>query len=267
MDEPLLYAVIGGDVRDSLSPPMHNAAFKKYGINARYMAISKSSVEEAVEIIENLKIEGANITMPFKEKILRYLHRVEGIAARIGAVNTVLRRNNRLWGYNTDATGALRALQRFTEVKDSRVLIIGGGGAGKAIGTALAEHADVLILDRKEERVNALIRQGMKADKLNLENLEKELRRSHILINATPVGMRENRSLVPAEFLSDGLVVMDIVYIPLRTKLLRDALLRGCRVIDGLWMLAEQAAESFRIWMGIEVDAEYMRSAALEALR
>ncbi|ASJ16268.1 shikimate dehydrogenase [Thermococcus chitonophagus] len=265
--ETRVYAVIGNPVRHSLSPTMHNALFKKYSLNAVYVAfeVSRENAREAVEGIRVLGIAGVNVTMPLKEEVARYVELSEDARA-IGSVNTIVNSNGKLLGYTTDGIGARRALERFTTLEGANVLILGAGGAGKAIAYELSKVASVVVLNRTVEKAKALEDFGVKGDALTPENLEYYLELADVLINATSVGMNEDRSLVPREMLKPGLVVMDIVYKPLITRLLREAKEKGCTIVDGLWMLVYQGAESFKLWTGIEADVELMRRVALERL-
>ncbi|AFK23195.1 shikimate dehydrogenase [Pyrococcus sp. ST04] len=267
--ETKVYAVIGKPVRHSLSPVMHNALFKKYGINAVYVAfeVFPEQLRDAILGVRALGIAGLNVTMPHKEKIIEYLDKVSPDSKAISSVNTVINSNGELIGYTTDGTGARKALERFTNVEGSRVLILGAGGAGKAIAYELAKYSDVVVLNRTPEKARALEKFGIKGDALTMENLSYYIEWADILINATSVGMGKYESLVPKELLREGLVVMDIVYKPIKTKLLKDAEKAGCLTVDGLWMLVYQGAESFKLWTGIHPDVELMRRVALEGLR
>ena len=262
-----LYGLIGKPVEHSLSPVIHNALFKRYNINAVYLAFEVDDLDSAVRGIKALKISGLNITMPYKERILEFLDELSEEAGAIGSVNTVVNRAGELIGYNTDAVGVLKALKHFTEVKDRRILILGAGGAGKAIARALSRLAKVVVLNRTERKAKELEKFGLKGEKLSRESLEYYLSWADILINATSIGMNEDKSLIPKELLRKNLTVFDIIYSPLETRLLRDARKVGCLTVDGLWMLIYQGAESFRLWTGIDPDVGFMRKVALEALR
>ena len=263
-----LYGVIGFPARHSLSPAMHNAAFKALGINAVYLAfeVHPDKLGEAIEGTRALGISGLNVTMPHKEAVVRFLDSLSGDSEEVGSVNTVVNRNGKLEGHTTDGIGARRALERVIEPNDRRILIIGAGGAGKAIAYELAKDNEVVVLNRTVERARALERFGAIGDSLNRANLVKYIEWAEILINATSVGMNSWEMPVPGELLNEKLVVMDIVYKPLKTRLLREAELRGCKTVDGLWMLVYQGIESFRLWTGLEPDENLMRRAALEGL-
>ncbi len=263
-----LYGVMGHPIGHSLSPTMQNAAFKELGINAVYIAfdVRPENVENAIRGIRALGISGMNVTMPLKESVLPYLDALSVDAEEIGSVNTIVNEGE-LMGYTTDGIGARKALERVTKLNGKNVLIIGAGGAGKAIAHEMAKTSEVVVLNRTVEKAKALERFGVKGDSLNFENLRRYLSWADVLINATSVGMNSDESLVPGSLLREDLVVMDIVYRPLKTRLLKDAEEAGCVVVDGLWTLVYQGAESFYLWTGRRVDPELMRRAALEGLR
>ncbi|AEC51236.1 shikimate 5-dehydrogenase [Pyrococcus sp. NA2] len=262
-----VYGLIGKPVRHSLSPIMHNALFEKYNINAVYLAfeVELGRLRDAIMGAKALGIMGLNVTMPHKVEVTKFLDELSDEAREIGSVNTIANEDGRLVGYNTDGIGARKALERVTEVEGSKVLILGAGGAGRAIAYELSKVAEVVVLNRTLEKAKELEKFGVKGD--SLEELPYYIEWADILINATSVGMGEERSIVPKNLLRPSLVVMDIVYKPLLTRLLRDARSMGCVTVDGLWMLVYQGAESFKIWTGVEVDVEFMRRVALEGLR
>ncbi|ACJ16624.1 aroE shikimate 5-dehydrogenase [Thermococcus onnurineus NA1] len=264
--ETVLYGLIGRPVSHSLSPAMHNALFRLYGMNAVYLAFEVSDLEGAIKGIRALGIRGLNVTMPHKETVVGHLDGLSSEAEALNSVNTVVNRGGELIGHNTDGVGARKALERFTKLKGRRVLIIGAGGAGKAIAHELSKVASVVVLNRTPERAKTLERFGIEVGRLERSRLEAEIRNADVLINATPVGMNEERSIVPPELLPEGAVVMDAVYTPPKTLLLREAEARGCLTVDGLWMLVYQGAESFRLWTGVSPDVDFMRRVALEGL-
>ncbi|NJE47463.1 shikimate dehydrogenase [Thermococcus sp. GR7] len=264
--ETVLYGLIGRPVSHSLSPAMHNALFRLYGMNAVYLAFEVSDLEGAIKGIRALGIRGLNVTMPHKETVVGHLDGLSSEAEALNSVNTVVNRGGELIGHNTDGVGTRKALERFTKLKGRRVLIIGAGGAGKAIAHELSKVASVVVLNRTPERAKTLERFGIEVGRLERSRLEAEIRNADVLINATPVGMNEERSIVPPELLPEGAVVMDAVYTPPKTLLLREAEARGCLTVDGLWMLVYQGAESFRLWTGVSPDVDFMRRVALEGL-
>ncbi len=265
--ETVLYGLIGHPVRHSLSPAMHNALFERHGINAVYLAFDVPS-ERLKATLEGLRVlsGGFNVTMPHKTAVAELVDSLSKGSEELESVNTVVNSNGELVGYTTDGLGARRALERAIELGGRRILVIGAGGAGRAIAYELAKDNEVVVLNRTLEKAKMLERFGVTGGRLSVENLKKYVRWAEIILNATPVGMNEERSVIPRELLTGDKVVMDIVYHPLKTRLLRNAEERGCKTVDGLWMLVYQATESFRLWTGITPDAEFMRRVALEGL-
>ncbi len=275
-----LCGVIGDPIEHSLSPVMHNAAFRELGLDYAYFAfhVPKESLKPAILGVVGLGIVGLNVTIPHKLQVLRYLDHVDEEASRLGAVNTVINRDGRLYGCNTDGIGALRALeQNGVTVKGKRSTLMGAGGASRAIAFKLSEHVrSMTILNRTKSRAASLARSlrryrniEVKVKELTEENLSETLRETDILINATPIGMWPNVDVTPVrkELLPSGLTVFDIVYNPIQTRLLHDASKRGCRVIDGVDMLVHQGAPAFKLWTGREAPIEVMRKAVLRALK
>ena len=265
--ETALYGLIGHPVKHSLSPAMHNALFERHGINAVYLAFDVPP-ENLKATLEGLRFlsRGFNVTMPHKTAVAELVDSLSKDSEELESVNTVINRNGKLVGYTTDGLGARRALERAIELGGRKVLVIGAGGAGRAIAYELAKDNEVVVLNRTLEKAKLLERFGVSGERLNGENLKKYVRWAEIVVNATSVGMNEERSVIPPELLAGDKVVMDIVYHPLRTLLLRSAEERGCKTVDGLWMLVHQAVESFHLWTGITPDAEFMRRVALEGL-
>ena len=245
-----LYGIIGNPVRHSLSPVIHNGAFRRMGLNAVYLAFEVNRLKEAVSGIRELGIRGLSVTIPFKTEILPYLDATEGVAGKIRAVNTLAVVGHRLVGYNTDCSGALEALEEKVDLKGRKVILLGAGGAARAIGFGLKEKGcEVVIFNRSVDRAEFLARE-LRCRYHPLSSI-KEMD-GDLLINATSVGMvpLDGESPVPKEVLREAMVVMDIVYWPLKTRLLRDAGERGCVTIDGLEMLARQGAAQLDIWTG-----------------
>lgn len=275
-------ALIGDPVWHSLSPTIQNAAFEHLGLDYVYVAfnVSAENLEKAILGVRGLGIYGLNITMPHKISIIKYLDILDESARRIGSVNTVLNRDERLVGYTTDGVGALNAL-RYAGVDPSgkKIVILGAGGASRAISFTLAEYArELIILNRTVERAVDLVRNirdalgdlvNVKAGELADRNLERELKDADILINATSIGMKPNDSETPVrcDFLHSNLTVFDIIYEPLETRLIREARIAGAKTIDGLSMLIHQGAASFEIWTGMRAPVEVMKEAALKKMR
>jgi shikimate dehydrogenase len=261
-----VYGILGRPVAHSLSPAMHNAAFRESGLPAVYVAFPVADLAQAVAGLRGLQIRGASVTIPLKEDIIPLLDEIDPQAANIGAVNTVVNRDGRLVGYNTDWLGALRALEEKTEIAGKRVLILGAGGASRAIAFGILEKGgQVAITDLEKDKALALSRH------LWVEVVAPDYLSQYpadILINATPVGMEPKSGDIPIdpELLPRFQVVMDIVYKPLTTRLLQEAGARGCQIIDGLRMLIHQATEQFTLWTGRPAPLEIMADAAYGSL-
>ena len=260
-DPPARFAVFGNPVGHSLSPIMHTAAFAATAFNGVYVAVPVPEIRPAVAGLRALGFRGASITIPHKESVMACLDEVEETARRIKAVNTIVNANGRLQGYNTDVSGAMRALKDKTPLTGRAVAILGAGGAARAVAFGiLAEGGRVTIFNRAAERGEKL------ADELQAEFRplsEFKAAPYEILVNTTPVGMapRVDDTPVAAETLRPGLVVMDIVYNPLKTRLLREAACAGCTTIDGLSMFVHQGARQFELWTGLKAPVDIMRMA------
>ncbi len=273
MNMKKIYGIIGDPVSHSHSPAMHNAAFEKLGMDAVYLAfrVSPEEVGDAIRGGKSLGIAGLNVTIPLKEKALFFVN-VEEVAKKIGAINTLDFSSGTPVGYNTDGIGSLRVLKETTcEINGKNVLILGAGGAAKAISFYLdADGARVTIANRTKERATQLASKLRNADSIGLDSeLRKYVKDSDILINATSVGMHPNEdaTLVNADMMHPDLVVFDIVYNPMETKLLNEAKRAGVKkVVDGVKMLVYQGAASFKIWTKREPPINVMENAVREAL-
>jgi shikimate dehydrogenase len=271
--------LLGDPVEGSLSPAMHNAAFRELGMAAVYVAVGvpRDFLGDIVNGIRSLGVKGFNVTIPYKITVIDLLDELDDSASSVEAVNTVVNSQGRLIGYNTDGEGALRALEeRLGLIRGKRVLLLGAGGAARAIAYALVkEGCGVTVANRtlsKAEALASIVKRRLNRElsviPLERSELEKALRETEILVNATSVGMYPNmkETLVTADMLHPGLVVMDIVYKPPMTMLLQEAEKAGATVINGLGMLVHQAGLSFRIWTGREPPIGVMRIAAERSL-
>jgi shikimate dehydrogenase len=274
--EPGLLGIIGKPVRSSLSPAMHQAALRRLGLDARYQAfeISPAQVPDVLRALSPLGFWGINVTIPYKELVLPFLDEVDPEAAAIGAVNTVVVRGGRLVGHNTDAEGFRLALEveGRTALRGARVLVVGAGGAARAVAYAcLARGCDSLLLaNRSAPRARSLGR-AMKtrfpaADIAATATAGRawasRVAASSVVVNTTPLGGRPGDPLpIPPEALRRGQTVMDIVYRPRRTPLLAAAAAAGARTVDGLQMLLHQGALAFALWTGREAPLAAMRRA------
>jgi shikimate dehydrogenase len=262
----LLYGVVGNPLRHTLSPALHNAAFAAMGLNAVYLAFETRDIAGAMEGVRALGLKGLSITLPYKSAVIPFMDEVEEPAREIGAVNTVVNRNGRLIGSNTDAAGALQALGRRLDPADRTALILGAGGAARAIGFMLKKTGvHLTVVNRSRERGEALARA---LDCAFRPWPEASGVPAGLIIQTTPVGMHpfEDQSPLPPEFFEKGMTVMDIIYNPLETRLLRMARERGCATISGLEMFLAQGAEQFRRWTGLEPPLRAMRDAVEQKL-
>jgi shikimate dehydrogenase len=261
-----LYGVVGFPLKHSLSPVMHNAAFLAIGLNAVYLAFETRDLEGCLQGMKALGIHGMSVTIPYKSAIISWLDEVDGMAKRIGAVNTVVNQEGRLIGHNTDATGAFKALKEKIDPSGKSCLIIGAGGAARAIGFILKEQGAVLTVANHSVKRGEDLAKSLECPFVPLEQMSDV--RADLLVQTTPVGMypRDDECLIPGEALKQGMVVMDIIYNPLETKLLRAARDRGCLTINGLDMFIHQGAEQFMLWTGIEAPLSVMTHAVREAL-
>ncbi len=267
-------AIFGHPVGHSLSPAIHNAAFAELNLNLVYVAhnIAKADLASAMQAIRVLNYRGLSITIPHKVSAMALVDEVDETARRIGCINTVVNEAGVLKGYNSDGLGALGALrQASVEPKGSDTVILGSGGAARAIAVTLAAQAaprrlTVLGVDAVELSALATSLRELEtceviANALDPANLEKSLTSAELLLHTTPVGMapQVDASVVPAALLRPGLSVFDAVYTPRRTKLLRDASERGARVIEGLEMFLGQALVQFELWTGKAAPRDTMR--------
>ena len=270
--------LIGNPVEHSLSPAIHNAAFQKLELNFVYLAFRVEAIGDAIKGLRSLgNFRGASVTIPHKVSAVSFLDSLEPTARHIGAINTIVAEGGILKGYNTDAIGALRALRESdVALKGRQVVMLGSGGAARAIAFALGAETGIdrfTILGIDEQERTVLVRDlrlkvGMAVQESLLDEsmLRKVLPDTHVLIHCTPTGMspKVQQTSVPAALLHSGLTVMDIVYNPRDTQLLKDAKAAGCRVIPGLEMFLHQAAAQFELWTNQAAPADVMR-AVLEA--
>jgi shikimate dehydrogenase len=266
--------LIGFPVEHSLSPAMHNAAFAELGLAYRYVLLPTPPGELAQRVGEytGAGLIGWNVTVPHKEGMVSLLDEMSDEVRAIGACNTVRVEGGRLRGFNTDTTGFMRGLEEAGGVEaDSRVVVLGAGGAARGVAWALrrAGH-EVIILSRKPEQASMLAtRLGARAGVLDQGTLERTLEGAALLVNCTPVGMWPDvgQSALPDEVrLPASLLVYDLVYRPRPTLMLQRAAQAGCRTQDGLSMLVYQGAAAFGLWTGRRAPVETMRQACMDEL-
>lgn len=263
-----VYGIIGDPIEHALSPVIHQKAFDALDVDAAFhrFPVRAGDVREAVEGASALGIEGLTVTMPHKESVaeLPFLE-TEDIAEQIGVVNTVDLADRR--GYNTDGVGVARALaENDVSIRGKRILLLGAGGAGKAIAYELAcrdGRLDIanIELPPAEAIVDVIRDSGGRATAKSLNEIPELLPAADILINATSVGMDEDASLVSPRDLRKDLVVFDIVHTPIETRLLRDAAAVGSQTIDGASLLLFQGVKAFELWTGIDAPIDVMEEA------
>jgi shikimate dehydrogenase len=279
--ETKLCGVIGNPVRHTLSPAMHNAAISHLRLDYAYLAFQVKNAElgDTIKGMRALGMRGLNVTIPHKVAVLQFLDELDEMALNMGAVNTIVNDNGKLKGYNTDAGGFLQSLLAAGfDPQNKKVVLLGAGGAARAVGFALAcNKAQITVLNRGIELEQAILlaqhlsraaTSEIKALALDESNLAKALKTADLVVNATSLGMTPNvqHTPVPAHLLKKELVVYDVVYSPLETRLLREAAACGCRTVSGLEMLVRQGALALELWTGQTAPVDVMRNAALAAL-
>ena len=263
-----MFALFGNPVGHSLSPLMHNATYKRMKIDAHYVPFCVKHLEDAVRGIRGLDIRGVSVTIPFKTAVMSYLDEVDESSLSIGAVNTILHDDKgRLKGYNTDWIGLIRDLKESLEIEGKTFVILGAGGAARAIVFGiLKEGGTPVIVNRTIEKGEEMAR-DFACSFYPLSEIGKI--KADCLINTTPVGMSPDseKSPIVRKALGNFRWVVDIIYNPLMTKLLRDAEEAGCVALTGMGMFVHQGAEQIKIWTGIEPPRAFMKGIVLEKLK
>ncbi|MHB9037585.1 MAG: shikimate dehydrogenase [Armatimonadota bacterium] len=276
-----ILGVFGHPISHSLSPVMHNAAIRSLDIDYIYVPfhVLPDNLGKAVDGIRALDIAGVNVTIPHKERIIDCLDEVSEQSMRARSVNTVVNRDGRLSGDTTDGRGFLRSAEaEWGKLDGSRVIVLGAGGSAKAICFALAEiGCEVVIANRTSERAGELVEglnsafgtQVARAVGTQREVLAEEVERADLLVNATSVGMSPDVDGIPisADLLHSSLLVYDLIYNPLKTRLVMEAQSRGAKAVTGLGMLIHQGALSFEMWTGREAPTQVMEAAVLQAIK
>ncbi|AGF59050.1 shikimate dehydrogenase [Clostridium saccharoperbutylacetonicum] len=271
-----LYCLIGSPVDHSGSPAMYNYSFQKLGIDSAYVAfdISEEKVSDAIAAFKTLNIRGANVTMPCKSEVVKYMDELSPAARIIGAVNTIINKSGKLTGHITDGVGFVRNLKEHgVDIKGKIITVLGAGGAATAIVVqcALDGAKEINIFNikdafyQKAEKTIENIKKEVPECVVNLCDLEDtqklngQIAASDILVNATRVGMHPNEEESPIKdtnVFTKELVVADVVYNPRKTKLLEDAEAVGCTIVPGIGMLLWQGAEAFKLYTGLEMPAD-----------
>lgn len=258
--------IIGDPVEHTLSPMMHNSAYEALGIDDQfvYMAarVRIEHVKEVVTAMRAMGFRGLTCTVPHKLEVMKYLDKIDEVARKIGAVNTVVNDKGVLYGYNTDWLGTVIPLEKITSLKGKKVVIIGAGGASKAIAFGVVEKgAKLKIYNRTFTKANELAQElGVQAGRFT--ELE-DIKSADIVINATSLGMAPNddKSPVPANFFHNKQIVFDAVYVPYETKFLKEAKTMGAKIIHGVEMLLYQGIAQFEYYTNLKAPEEVMRKA------
>ncbi|MBC2367993.1 shikimate dehydrogenase [Listeria booriae] len=265
-----LYCVIGNPIAHSLSPAMHTALLEKNQLDASYVPflLEEETFADAMLGLKTLGISGFNITSPFKEKILPFLDAIDVEAKACGAVNTVVVRDGKWTGYNTDGAGYLEGLQTIKPITHTdQILILGAGGASKAIFHALANRTDanIAIANRTVEKAVSMVADTTHAA-ISLQEAETNLADYTIIIQTTSAGLtKENPELpISLQNLAPGTIASDIIYNPAKTAFLEEAETRGAIIQNGLPMFVNQAAIAFQLWTGLDADRELMKQIVLK---
>jgi shikimate dehydrogenase len=257
---------------------MHNATFNELGLDHYYFPIEvgKDGLEAVLNGLRHMNFIGCNVTKPNKVRVMRYLDEVDDLASKIGAVNTIKIENGKMKGYNTDGEGYVASLKTLIgDVKGKTFTLLGAGGAGRAIAFTLANHGaeKIYLFDKVVEcgqkvvsEVNSSISHCSDYIFMSEENLKQAIDASDVLINATGAGMMPNVDVTPIDknLLKKGMIVSDITYNPVKTKLLLEAEEMGCISHNGIGMLIYQGAMAFEIWTGIEAPIESMTKTVMD---
>ena len=268
-----IIGVIGKNIENSLSPLIHNQMILKYSLNFCYLPfqVAETDLNKAIQGIKALNIRGVNITFPYKEKVIKFLDEVEESARRIGAVNTIVNNKGILTGYNTDVIGFRKSLQEDGKfvIKEKKAVILGAGGAARAVVYALLEEEieEICIFNRTLEKAKK-IKQDLSSFfpkshisvfPLEKEDLKNKIEKSHLLVNTTSIGMAprvDNTPLPDEKLFHPNILVYDLIYHPAKTLFLRQAERAEANVINGLPMLVYQGIESFYLWTGLKPEGK-----------
>ena len=262
-----VYGVVGNPVRHSLSPLMQNMAFRRETVNAVFLPLQTTRLNDLLTLVREVPLHGLAVTMPFKSDILKHLEKTDALSEKIGACNTVVRaQDGKLYGFNTDVAAVVRPLERRLQLKGAKILVLGAGGAGRAAVFGLADKgAEVFVWNRTAETAKKLARQA-KAKTIRKEQIAKSS--FDVIVNTTPVGMRGVKPLSllePKEI--NARLVFDLVYNPIETPLLHMAREKGLPVVTGVEMFVHQGARQFEIWTGKPAPEEEMLRVVVHALR
>lgn len=263
-----IYGILANPAGHSLSPALHNAAFKSLGLDAYYYSfdIVETELEDFMASLNDGDVCGLSVSLPYKEKVMNFLDEIDEDARAIGAVNTIKNENGKLFGSNTDWLGIRRALSEVTDFPEKKCAVLGAGGSARAAVYALKKAGvrEIWILNRTTEKAESLAKE-FDCQFGSLDEVTKIA--PDIIVQTTSIWLEDPQAkLIDAEALKPGMIVMDIVYKPLLTLLLIKAKERGCTIVTGDKMLLYQAVEQFKIWTGQEAPMELMEQALKQKL-
>lgn len=273
-----IFGVIGNPISHSLSPLMHEAAYEKYKLDARYvpLQVEEENLGAAVRGMKGLGIKGLNVTIPHKEAVIEYLDELDSSAAALGAVNTIIydEKEDKLIGYNTDGEGFYRSLvpELRKPLKDSLILMIGAGGAARGVAITLANKGarQITIANRtKSKAVQLAADCGTSARAMTLNEVQAKLTEFDIIINSTSIGMTPNVGQMPMslETISRDTLVCDLIYSPMKTRFLSEAEKKHASIMNGMGMFIHQGAIAFEYWTGLDAPVDIMEQAILNKLK
>lgn len=263
---PVNFVLLGNPVRQSLSPLMHTEALKAMQIDGNYTAFCVGDLAAAVAAIRGMNIRGASVTIPFKTEVLEYLDEIDADAAALGAVNTIVNDRGRLAGYNTDWLGFLEALEDVIGIAGKTFVLIGAGGTARAAAYGIRKKGGQLAIVNRTPDAGYALARAFDCPFYPFSAMGKI--KAQVLVNTTSVGMYPNvqESPVAASLLSHYELVVDVIYNPLKTKLLRDAEAQDCRIVSGLEMFVRQGASQLKLWTGMDAPLGLMRKTVRERL-
>jgi shikimate dehydrogenase len=280
MNKSISLGIIGHPIGHSLSPIMHKTVALSLGIDLSYTAydVAPDKLEQFIDQLRNGDIDGLNVTVPHKVAVMELLDELSADASAIGAVNTIVNNKGKLTGHNSDAYGLIQAIKANAglEIKGRKVVVYGAGGAARAICWGVCDQgcAELVIANRSVSKATEIsdrltkLYPNVEATELGSNKLVDSIKTADIIINTSSIGMEGVAETLPpgVESISYGQLVVDIVYRPLDTPLLKMARARGAKTLDGLWMLIHQGAMSFEIWTGEKFEVELAREKLLSEL-
>ena len=266
------FAVIGDPINHSLSPNIHSAAFRELNLDCSYIGyrIPKEELEEGIQGLKKIKIDGFNVTIPHKIEIMKYLDKIDESCSLIGAANTVVNVDGILKGYNTDMDGFLEPFKkRELKISNSKILLLGAGGAARAIvaGFAKENAKTITIANRTLENAEKLSefakKIGLTSNAIKIEDVNDSAKNYDIIVNATSIGLKNEQSIISLEDINEKTIVYDIVYMPMNTDFIKKAKENNAIIIYGYEMLLGQATRAFEIWHNMEAPYNAMKKALL----